>query len=213
MENIFLLMIFGGVLVFILFMREARGAGHQRAVMMACRLGDVKELKFQLRNSRLLAHTPDQNGLTPLHIASLCGHLELMNILLRYRANPNAQDSTGMTPLHAAAMAGHLIAVEVLIHSGAEVDCRNNRGNTPLFLAVWDGHMDIVKILLKHGAEVNTTNLSGEDPLKRAAAHGHIELADILEAAGAVKGTHPGISRTAHPSQRLHAIPPPSKTV
>lgn len=42
----------------------------------------------------------DNNGRTPLHIASQKQLLEIVNLLLDNGANPNSQDQMGMTPLH-----------------------------------------------------------------------------------------------------------------
>ena len=47
-------------------------------------------------------------GWTPLHEACNHGHLEVVSLLLKHRAEVNARGMDGDTPLHDAAVNGHL---------------------------------------------------------------------------------------------------------
>ena len=49
---------------------------------------------------------PQQNGYTPLHIASKKNQMEIATTLLEYGAKPNAESKTGITPLHLASQEG-----------------------------------------------------------------------------------------------------------
>ncbi len=70
------------------------------------------------------AHTCAQGGRTPLHLAALQGHMQLVKLLEAARADINAKDEHGMTPLHKAAVQGHTdTAAELLAHN-AHVDAK-----------------------------------------------------------------------------------------
>ncbi len=177
----------GGLIFFWLFVGMARGTGRQKQIMMACQLGDDREVAYLLREVPWLARAADQNGLTPLHIAALNGFVIVVGQLLDKSANPNAANNAGQTPLHAAAMAGHADVVAQLLAKGAKVDCRDHQGNTPLYLAVWDNHTEVAKVLLDRGADVNSVTCRGDTPLNRALQHNHQEVAEVLLAAGAIR--------------------------
>jgi ankyrin repeat protein len=165
---------------FFIISRVARGTGRYSAIMMACRLGDEEEVRYLLRDVPWLSMVPDATNTTPMHVAALKGHTSIVHILIRHKADVNAQNSSGMTPLHAAAMGGHLECVRLLLNNGSAIDLKDCRGNTPLFLAVWDGHIDVVKLLIDRGADMHLETDNGEDALARAAQHGHIEIEELL---------------------------------
>jgi ankyrin repeat protein len=43
------------------------------------------------------------------------GNLEVLNVLLKAKADPNAVDDEGSTPLHQAVASGHIDCVKALI--------------------------------------------------------------------------------------------------
>mmetsp|Transcript_79294 Transcript_79294/g.175938 ORF Transcript_79294/g.175938 Transcript_79294/m.175938 type:complete len:399 (+) Transcript_79294:2-1198(+) len=75
------------------------------------------------------------SGETPLMVASARGNLKVMEILLRRKADPNAEDSVGETPLHYAAMGGQRAAAHMLVRSGAIVDKLSIFEETPSHVA------------------------------------------------------------------------------
>ncbi|MEE6525474.1 hypothetical protein FKM82_025514, partial [Ascaphus truei] len=60
----------------------------------------------------------DSSGYTPLHHASLNGHKEVVEVLLRNEAVTNSADCKGCFPLHLAAWKGDAHIVRLLIHHG-----------------------------------------------------------------------------------------------
>lgn len=92
-----------------------------------------------------------EGGVTPLHIASFNGDLEMVDALLGAGADPSARttsflyrDAFGQvvpcvdretTPLHIACASGHTDVAVRLMDAGAAPTCRDASGSTPLDLA------------------------------------------------------------------------------
>ncbi len=70
-----------------------------------------------------LSREPYRRGqqCTPLHIAAENGNADVINILMAFRANIEAEDSHGWKALHYAFHNGHLSALETLLDHGALV--------------------------------------------------------------------------------------------
>lgn len=57
----------------------------------------------------------NEDGLTALHQCCIDDNEEMLQLLLDFGANPNAEDSEKWTPLHAAATCAHLHLIRNLI--------------------------------------------------------------------------------------------------
>lgn len=77
-----------------------------------------------------------QSGLTPLHVASFMGCMNIVIYLLQHNANPDVPTVRGETPLHLAARANQTDIIRILLRNGAQVDAKarvsNVFSNTPL---------------------------------------------------------------------------------
>lgn len=62
-----------------------------------------------------------ESGLSPLHVASFMGAINIVIYLLQQGANPDVATVRGETPLHLAARANQTDVVRVLIRNGAKV--------------------------------------------------------------------------------------------
>ena len=91
------------------------------------------------------------DGATPLYIASVEGHLEVVRELLArgaaVDAARNITETSSATPLYIASWAGHLEIVRELLKAKANVDAARNDGWTPLLIASQKGHLEIVREL------------------------------------------------------------------
>ena len=61
----------------------------------------------------------NDEGITALHNAICAGHLEIVQFLVLFGCDVNAQDSDGWTPLHCAASCNNLAMVRFLVEHGA----------------------------------------------------------------------------------------------
>jgi outer membrane protein TolC len=118
---------------------------------------------------------------TPLYLAAEQGHKEVVEVLLRYKANPNIQsEMEKWTPLMRASTRGYEDICDMLIKGGADVNLKSNLGRTALHTAAEQGFTDIVKMLITAGADVNAKTNSGNTALDLARREGYFELADFL---------------------------------
>lgn len=128
---------------------------------------------------------------TPLHAASSCSEVTIVEELLRRGADPTVRDCDGRTPLHVASALSTEEVVETLLSSpGALVDAVDDRGATPLHLTcipnphavVWRDirRIPIIRRLLAHGAKAYTIRDhygdSAADVARRYGFPGTLEL-------------------------------------
>src|ERR1019366_388507 len=72
----------------------------------------------------------DGYGRIPLMIASLFGYIDIVSLLLDYRANPNIQNRNGWTALMFVSVDGYIDIASLLLDHGADPNIRNNGGQT-----------------------------------------------------------------------------------
>jgi hypothetical protein len=152
---------------------------------------------------------------SPLGEAILMADLNIVSILLRKGANPNAlvayeflegprgvDPTKRVTPLLAAIYVGSLPIVKTLIEAGALIDYKQRLGllRTPLQKAAERGHFDIVQYLIEKGAKIDTVPAPyGGTAMQLAAVNGYVGIATLLLEHGANPNypPPPGYGRTA----------------
>ncbi|TFK30361.1 ankyrin [Coprinopsis marcescibilis] len=77
--------------------------------------GDVARVKQLLKNSGQDVNKFNDDGYTPLHLASDRGHLEIVKLLLATGADRNIPDADEFTPLQLAEIAGREDVVAALL--------------------------------------------------------------------------------------------------
>ncbi|KAF0725556.1 hypothetical protein Ae201684_015998 [Aphanomyces euteiches] len=133
--------------------------------MWAAQDGDLEKVR------KLLDDHADVNfkgdwGLTPLHLASLNGHLDIVQELLARGASVNAANNVmqEMVERHCILLRGTdiLDVVQELLARGASADVANNFGMTALHRASKEGELEILKVLLDAGANTHLKNEDGK---------------------------------------------------
>lgn len=145
-------------------------------------------------------------GRTPIHVAAIRGHVEVIQFCVSIGGNPNVVDHKGWTPLHCAALEGHLEAVECLLECSNVKYAVNNEGKTAFSIAVESGHSHLLDVLhlgdalfraarlddihgltscIAKGAVVNRKDQNGWTPLHWAAFKGRIKSVKLLIEHGA----------------------------
>jgi ankyrin repeat protein len=82
---------------------------------------DVEKIQQLLKDKEVNLETlKDKNGMTPLHVASIMGDVELARILLENGSKVNVVDKDGFTPFHFAADNDHVEFIEFLYEKDKE---------------------------------------------------------------------------------------------
>lgn len=106
----------------------------ERKMRLAAYTNNI-ELMRRLLISGVSPDSRDEQGRTPLHLASCRGFEAIVNLLLEHGADPNKRDIVGNTPLHLAAVASNISVVTLLLRAGTNVHSLDKYGCSPLRIA------------------------------------------------------------------------------
>ena len=110
--------------------------------------------------------------------ASLNGHYQVVELLLKENADPNLQDHNGLTTLMFASLDGYYQVVEVLLKENANHTLQTQKGSTALIFASVNGHYQVVELLLKQNADPNLQDQEGWSALIFASHIGHYQVVE-----------------------------------
>ncbi|KAK7871421.1 hypothetical protein R5R35_006121 [Gryllus longicercus] len=132
----------------------------------------------------------------PIHYALCSRNIEIPELLLKRRADPNARDQNGKTPLLMAARADTQLT-ELLLEHGADVNAKDDDQWTALHHAIQKRHHQNMKLLLDRKADPNAVVEGGYTPLMTAAVYGDAQSTEILLEHGADVTQRDGSHMTA----------------
>jgi uncharacterized protein len=130
--------------------------------MKAAAKGDVDAMKEVLSTNPEVDAT-DNSGWTALMYATVSGHSEPVQLLLKSGANPNHQSPNGDTALMASAISRSFD--QDLARAGANVNAKNSAGTTVLMILAAEGEDDEVRDALNAGADATLKDTKGRTAL------------------------------------------------
>ena len=134
----------------------------------AVHAGCQKEVVHAIIDHGADLNITDQDNQTALVLACCIGKLDIMNVILHCRADPNIADIDGDTLLHIAVQKNvSSETLQVIIDNMADVNVVNYDGKTALLLACSLGQMKSVNVLLKAGADSSIVDVHGDTCLHK----------------------------------------------
>jgi len=155
-------------------------------LFLALRDGSLKAANALVDWPRTKVETRTANDESPLMMAALKGHADLVRKLVERNADVN---KTGWTPLHYAATNGHLAIMQLLLDNHAYIDAESPNGTTPLMMAAHYGTPAAVKLLLEAGADPGLKNQLGLTAMDFAVRANRRDAAELI--AASVRGAQP----------------------
>ncbi|GAU99720.1 hypothetical protein RvY_10678 [Ramazzottius varieornatus] len=162
-----------------LYETQVSGDIHEELVKAAA-AGDCGKCEELLQRPEV-----DVNGVfsghTAVQAASQNGHVDVLSVLLKVKAEVETEDKDGDRAIHHAAFNDDGMVVELLAKVGnADLNARNNRKQTALHIAVHKGHTAVVRSLLQCGAHPSLQDSEGETPLHDAVSKKRDEILSLL---------------------------------
>lgn len=119
-------------------------------------------------------------GHTALQAASQNGHLDVIQILLKYKADVEIEDKDGDRAIHHAAFGDEPGVMQLLSQAGADLNARNKRRQTALHIAINKGQLQLVRKLLELHCHHSLQDSEGDTPLHDAISKEQDEMLSLL---------------------------------
>ncbi|CAE7709804.1 Ank3 [Symbiodinium necroappetens] len=190
--------------------KEGRSPVH-RAVQGG-RVAALKLLVGVAGRPTLQTDTPDNQGETPMHLATTLGdgHEVVETLAQNPGTSLEARRGDGLLPLLLAALQGKARTVECLLRAKAQVQAVDSSGNTALHFAAGGGHLSVVHALLTRQASPNVQNQRNETPFQVAGTRGYVEVARAMNPFVSVESTMPSVVTQAGPGAFAQTLPYPT---
>lgn len=177
-------------------------------LILACKEGNTSKVEWLISRGIDL-HTQSEkeeySGLTAIHVAAMCGHVNIVHNLLVCGASIEELSREMQRPLHVAALERQGYMVGFLIGRGAQVDAQDTNGNQPIHEAAKSHELQALNALTEAGATLDCSNRLGYQPLHYASMkQGNFPLISSLCKGGAdIEAKTSDGSRPVHLAMKL----------
>ena len=162
---------------------RSRSAKRMDRLVACAYLGKATDAKSLLERNPELARATTRDGMTALHFAARAGHIDVVDVLLRYHSDVNAVDNRGSTALFEACHAGPWKfepaeeIIQLLLDHNAQID---------LLQAAATGRTDLIESILDRDSSVlDTPDGQGKTALFHAAHNNRFAAVKLLVERGA----------------------------
>lgn len=159
------------------------------ALHSAARSGDL-EVVLEIINGcgeeglKELLYKQNQSGETALYVAAECGHVELVEEMMKHYDVGSAalKAKNGFDAFHIAAKLGKLGVLKALMEAIPQLLATVDQSNTtPLHTAAAQGHVEVVSFLLERNSSLATiARNNGKTALHSSARYGHFEVVKAI---------------------------------
>jgi ankyrin len=158
--------------------RRAPNYNARAQLVEAINKGEKRDVERLLQQVDPNFHTDGLKELYPLHIAAEKGDLDIIGLLLYYKAKVDCYTQGGerRTPLMMALAMNHPVAAIFLISRGANVSHKDSEGQTALHIAARRNLYAATQVLLGRRADPNAYDTSGRTPLMEAVSRDDREV-------------------------------------
>ncbi|KZL76387.1 ankyrin repeat protein [Colletotrichum tofieldiae] len=126
-----------------------------------------------------------EEGPALLKLASYYGSVHIVELLLQYKVNVEADNELGRTSPTIYRQRRRLRLRKTFSQYRAKTEATDTGGRTPPTIARQRGHLRAEKIFLWHRAKIEATDTGGRTPLTLASQEGHLPIMNILLEHGA----------------------------
>lgn len=154
-------------------------------LQVACAYGRLNTVDYLLTNNADINYR-EGNGHYALHFAALGRHNQIVEMLLRKKANAQCKNFQGFTPLHFGCKLGGTDSIKSLIQCKAVVDAKSYAEElTPLHVACENSRLTSAQVLLDFKADINALTVDKWTPLHYACNVKNYQLVELLVTKGA----------------------------
>ena len=148
------------------------------------RIGDWQSVDYLLKSGVSPNVKDSEEGQTPLVLATIGGHLDIVETLLKFGARTDSTDNFGRTALSWAAIHGEYAIAKLLLGANADLNHQNKEGLTPLMQAAKNSKIEMVQLLLERKPDLNIRDYTGRGPMDWARTQRNPRIESILRRAG-----------------------------
>jgi ankyrin repeat protein len=147
----------------------------------ACRAGQFSVVEFLLEHSANI-NQKSPSGMSPLQIAVIMEHVDIIRLLLSYEGTLliNDRDRHSFTALMFASAQGRFeIAKMLLEHPNINVNAMDDQNRTPFWWAAANGHYEVVELLSnERGVKKRLKDSNGQTAyaIAKERNHGHVKV-------------------------------------
>jgi hypothetical protein len=152
----------------------------QYNVYEVSRNGDLEQIELLYKSDNNCINKINENGYTPLILASYHGNEEIVSFLVKHVNDVNFAGDYG-TALMAASFKGFDKIVNLLLQNDADTSIADESGVTSLHYAVMFNHTNIVKQMIEAGADSSIKDNKGYSALDYAKDSKNEELLTLLK--------------------------------